>query len=142
LERTIGDRPTLVAAGGEEAVDEKVHDLVDEAWSLVADSKYDLDRRELAGRALVIGSELGWPASAPVAAAVLDDVLRKDSARGGATQARAALALLEGDAARALSLARAAAGLHGSSARAIWIEARALAALGRGGEAEVSRRRF
>ena len=59
---------------GRAAVDEKVHDLLDEAWSLVADTGFDLERRELTGRALALGAALDWPGAAPLAAAVLDDV--------------------------------------------------------------------
>ena len=39
LERTIAERPPLIARNGRAVVDEKVHDLVDEAWSLVADNR-------------------------------------------------------------------------------------------------------
>ena len=96
LERTIGRRPPLLAPGerAKEAVTEKVHDLIDEAWSLVAETSFDLDRRELAGRALVLGAYLGWPAAAASAGAVLDDVLKKSPERPVATAARASLGKL------------------------------------------------
>jgi hypothetical protein len=93
LDRTVGHSPPLLAAGEEakEAVSEKVHDLVDEAWSLVADETFDLDRRELAGRALALGAHLGWPAAAVAAGAVFDDVLKKSPTRATTVAARAAL---------------------------------------------------
>jgi hypothetical protein len=94
LDRTVARNPPLLAAGEEarEVVTQKVHDLIDEAWSLVAEESYDLDRRELAGRALVLGAYLGWPAAAVSARAVLDDVLRRVPNRAAALAAQSALA--------------------------------------------------
>ena len=94
LERTVGHRPALLATGEEaqQVVNEKVHDLIDEAWSLVADQTFDLERRELAGRALALAAHLGWPGAAVGAEAVLDDVLKKSQDRPSASATRAALA--------------------------------------------------
>jgi len=94
LERTIGNVPPLLAAGEEatQVVTEKVHDLIDEAWSLTAEESFDLDRRELAGRALALGAHLGWPAAAVAADAVLADVLRKSPNRAVAAATRTSLA--------------------------------------------------
>ncbi|HVV49793.1 MAG TPA: hypothetical protein VHO06_09050, partial [Polyangia bacterium] len=58
LERTISERPPLVVKKGAEVVDEKVHDLVDEAWSLGADPAFGEDRRALTGRALALAAAL------------------------------------------------------------------------------------
>jgi hypothetical protein len=94
LDRTVGHSPPLLVPGDEakQAVTEKIHDLVDEAWSLVADESFDIDRRELTGRALALGAHLGWPAAGVSAAAVLDDVLKRSPDRPTAAAARAALA--------------------------------------------------
>jgi hypothetical protein len=94
LERTVGKRPALLAPGDEakEVVTERVHDLIDEAWSLGADETYDIDRRELAGRALALGAHLGWPAAGIAAQAVLDDVVKKTQDRPSVATARASLA--------------------------------------------------
>ncbi|MES1165486.1 MAG: hypothetical protein ABUR63_07010, partial [Verrucomicrobiota bacterium] len=98
LDRTVGHQPPLLAAEDEakEAVGQRVHDLIDEAWSLVAEEAFDLDRRELAGRALALGARLGWPGAGVSAVAVLDDVLQKARARAqdrpAAAATRAALA--------------------------------------------------
>ncbi|MBC8133221.1 MAG: hypothetical protein H7X95_09600 [Deltaproteobacteria bacterium] len=93
LQRTVGHHPALLAPGEEarQAVTEKVHDLVDEAWSLVAEESFDLDRRELAGRALALGAHLGWPAAAVAADAVLADVLKKSPDRAAAATTQASL---------------------------------------------------
>ncbi len=103
LERTVGHSPPLLAAGDEakEVVSARVHDLVDEAWSLVADESFDLDRRELAGRALALGAHLEWPAAEIAASAVLDDVLKKAPNRATAVSARAALERLRAERSRA-----------------------------------------
>jgi hypothetical protein len=144
LEPTIGDRPLYLAPGeeGREVVAQKVHDLIDEAWSLLADESYDLYRRELVGRAWVLAAFLDWPGARVIAAAVLDDVLAKQPGRPAATTARAALALLEDDFARAADLARVALASPDAPARAAWISGRALAALGRTAEAEQAVARF
>lgn len=94
LERTVAQNPPRLAGGDEarEVVTQKVHDLIDEAWSLVAEEAFDTDRRELAGRALVLGAYLGWPAAAPSAGAVLDDVLRRVPGRAAAVAAQSLLA--------------------------------------------------
>jgi hypothetical protein len=131
LERTIGERPPLLAKNGRQVVDEKVHDLLDEAWSLTADVSFDLDRRALAGRALALGAALDWPGAAAAAAAVLDDVLRRAPLRADAVLARVALLLLGNDPDRAATLAEAALVLPGVSARAQYLLGRALLAGGR-----------
>jgi len=144
LEPAIGDRPLFLAPGeeGREVVSQKVHDLIDEAWSLVADESYDLCRRELVGRAWVLGAYLGWPAAPVVAAAVLDDVLAKAPGRPAASVARAALALLDSDFVRAETLTRQVLAAPDPPARAWWISSRALAALGRTAEADQAVVRF
>lgn len=103
LERTVGHHPPLLLPGEEakQVVTEKVHDLIDEAWSLVADESFDLDRRELTGRALALGAYLDWPAARVAAETVLDDVLRRAPGRPAATAARAALTRSRDDLARA-----------------------------------------
>jgi tetratricopeptide (TPR) repeat protein len=132
LERTVAERPPLVAKNGGAVVDEKVHDLVDEAWSLVAESGFDLERRELTGRALALGAALDWPGAALTAAAVLDDVLRRAPLRPDAVVARASLHLLGGDIDKAVTLAEAATILPGASPRAQYVLGRSLIASGKG----------
>ena len=131
LERTVAERPVLVAKNGRGVVDEKVHDLVDEAWSLVADSGFDLERRELTGRALALGAALDWPGAAPVAAAVLDDVLRRSSTRVEAMVARAMLHLLAGENDKAVALAEGAVLVPVTSPRAYYVLGRSLMAVGK-----------
>ena len=137
LDRTIGDRPLFLAPGeeGKEVVAQKVHDLIDEASSLRADASYDLDRRDLMGRAWVLAAYLEWPGARAVARAILDDVLAKAPGRAGAALARADLALLEGDFARAVSLCQAVAATPRPPSWTFWILGRALAALDRQTEA-------
>ena len=108
LERTISERPPLVAKKGAGVVDEKVHDLIDEAWSLGADPAFGEERRALTGRALALAAALDWPAAAEEAAAVLDGVLRKTPLRADAILPRAAVFLLAGDAEKAVTLTEAA----------------------------------
>jgi tetratricopeptide (TPR) repeat protein len=131
LERTIAERPVLVVKSGRMVVDEKVHDLIDEAWSLVADNRFDLDRRELTGRALALGAALDWPGAEEVAAAVLDDVLRRSSTRPEALIARAAVYLLSGDADKAVAAAEAATLVPGVLPRAHYLLGRSLIAAGK-----------
>ena len=131
LERTVAERPVLVVKSGRIVVDEKVHDLIDEAWSLVADNQFDLDRRELTGRALALGAALDWPGAAEVAAAVLDDVLRRSSTRPEALIARAAVYLLSGDTDKAVASAQAATLVPGVSPRAQYLLGRSLIAAGK-----------
>ncbi|HVU52901.1 MAG TPA: hypothetical protein VHL80_19600, partial [Polyangia bacterium] len=71
LERTIAERPPLVAKDGRAAVDARVHDLLDESWSLEVDPAMGLEHRALAGRALALAAALDWPGAAESAAAVL-----------------------------------------------------------------------
>ena len=59
------------------AVDDKVHELIDEAWSLMPDKPFEDDGRALTGRALALAAALDWPGAAEQAAAVLDDVLKR-----------------------------------------------------------------
>jgi hypothetical protein len=131
LERTIAERPPLIARNGRSVVDEKVHDLVDEAWSLVADNRFDLDRRELTGRALALGAALDWPGASEVAAAVLDDVLRRSSTRVDAMIARASVHLLAGENDKAAALAESATLVSGASPRAHYVLGRSLLAAGK-----------
>ncbi len=131
LERTIAERPPLVVRTGRAVVDEKVHDLVDEAWSLMADNRFDLDRRELTGRALALGAALDWPGASEVAAAVLDDVLRRSSTRADAMIARASVHLLAGEIDKAAALAESATLVSGAAPRAHYVLGRSLIAAGK-----------
>jgi tetratricopeptide (TPR) repeat protein len=142
LERTIAERPPLLAKGGRGAVDEKVHELVDEAWSLSVDPAADLQRRALAGRGLALGAALDWPGAAESAAAVLDDVLARAPQRVDAVVARASLYLLAGQPARAATLAEAAVALPNAPARARYVLARALLASGKTAEGLAALRRY
>jgi hypothetical protein len=131
LERTVAERPPLLAKNGRAAVDEKLHDLLDEAWSLMADAAFDLDRRALAGRALALAAALDWPGAAGAAAAVLDDVLKRAPQRADAAVARASVLLLAGEAARAAAQAESALAMPGAPVRARYVYGRALLAAGR-----------
>ena len=142
LERTIAERPPLVARNGRGAVDEKLHDLVDEAWSLIADPDFQEDRRVLTGRALALAAALDWPGAAEAAAAVLDDAIRRSPQRADALLARAGVGLLAGDRERALGLARGALALPGASSRAHYLLARALLASGKTDEGLAALRRY
>jgi len=135
LERTVAERPPLVVKNGRAEVDQKVHELLDEAWSLIADPTYDLERRVLAGRALALAAALDWPGATESAGAVLDDVLRRAPLRADAVLARASVMLLAGQPEKAVTLADAAKAIPGVSPRFRYILARALLAAGRGGEA-------
>jgi hypothetical protein len=135
LERTIGERPPLLARNGRATVDEKVHDLLDEAWSLQADPAFDLERRALGGRVLALAAALDWPGAAESAAAVLDDVLRRAPARPDVASARASVLLLDGAGDKAVELAGAAAAAPGAPPRARYVHGRALLAAGKGGDA-------
>jgi tetratricopeptide (TPR) repeat protein len=134
LERTIAERPPLVAKHGRGAVDEKLHDLVDEAWSLMADPAFDLDRRVLAGRALALAAALDWPGAAESAAAVLDDVLARAPGQADAAVARASVYLLAGAPEKAAPLAATASTAPQAPARALYVLGRALLALGKGSD--------
>lgn len=148
LERTVADRPPLIARGsggdgrGKEVVEEKVHELLDEAWSLTADEKLDLDRRELAARALALGASLGWPGAAEAAAAVLDDVLARAPGRSGAAVTRATVALLQGEVEKAIAAAEGVRGAAGAPPRADMVLARAYRASGRVPESNAALARF
>ncbi|HEX4511372.1 MAG TPA: hypothetical protein VH328_14875, partial [Burkholderiaceae bacterium] len=140
----IGDRPLFLAPGeeGREVVAQKVHDLIDEAASLRADASYDLDRRDLMGRAWVLAAYLEWPGARVIARAILDDVLAKAPGRAGAALARADLALLEGDFARAVALCQGVASTPRPPSWTFWILGRALAALDRKDEAAQALARY
>jgi hypothetical protein len=142
LERTIAERPPLIAPGGLDAVGAKVQALLDEAWSLELDPTADLQRRELAGRALALAAALDWPGAAESAAAVLDDVLARAPQRAEVAVARASVYLLAGEPARALSLAEAAAGLPQAPPRARYVLARAQLAAGKQAEGMATLRRY
>jgi hypothetical protein len=135
LERTVAERPPLLAKNGRAVVDQKVHELLDEAWSLIADPTYDLERRALAGRALALAAALDWPGAAESAAAVLDDVLKRAPTRADAVLARTSVMILAGQPDKAVTLAEAATSIPGVPPRARYLLARALLAAGKGGEA-------
>jgi hypothetical protein len=126
LERTIGERPPLVAKNGRAVVDERVHDLLDEAWSLKLDPAFDVQRRALAGRALALGAALDWPGAAESAAAVLDDAQVRAPDRADVLVARASVHLLRGNAAFAVTTAEKATSLPGAPLRARYVLGRAL----------------
>jgi hypothetical protein len=142
LERTIAERPPLIAPRGLEPVGAKVQALLDEAWSLRLDPAADLQRRELAGRALALAAALDWPGAAESAAAVLDDVLSRAPGRVDAVVARASVYLLAGQAARALPLIEAVASPPGAPSRARYVLARALLAVGKQAEGMAAMRRY
>jgi tetratricopeptide (TPR) repeat protein len=142
LERTISERPPLVAKKGAGVVDEKVHDLIDEAWSLGADPAFGEDRRALTGRALALAAALDWPAAAEEAAAVLDSVLRKTPLRADAILARAAVYLLGGDAEKAVTLTEAAKAIPDVPPRVHYLLARALLAEGKQADGLAELRRY
>jgi hypothetical protein len=142
LERTIAERPPLVARKGRGAVDEKVHDLIDEAWSLIADADYQEERRALSGRALTLAAALEWPGALEAATAVLDDALEKSPGRTDAMLARASVGLMAGQPEQAAALARKAGGLPGVSARANYLLGRALLAAGKKDEGLAALRRY
>lgn len=142
LERTIAERPPLIARKGQGVVDEKVHDLVDEAWSLVADPAFDDDRRALTGRALALAAALEWPSAMESASAVLDDELRRRPDRSDAAVARVSLMLLSGQPEKAAPLAESTAKGADVRPRAFYVLARALFATGRAAEGKEALRRY
>jgi hypothetical protein len=131
LERTIAERPPLVTPGRRGAVDDLVHKLVDEAWSLMLDKPFENDGRALTGRALALAAALDWPGAAELAAAVLDDVLKRTPTRADAAVARASVYLLAGEPDKAVSLAAATTALPGVSPRVRYVYGRALLAAGK-----------
>jgi hypothetical protein len=142
LERTISERPPLLASKGGPAVDEKVHDLLDESWSLIADPAFDAQRRLLTGRTLALAAALDWPAAAEEAAAVLDDVLGKAPLSADAILSRAAVLLLAGEAGKAATLAQAASAIPDVPPRVHYLYARALYAAGKAAEGAAELRRY
>ncbi|HMC95702.1 MAG TPA: hypothetical protein VKO16_13115 [Polyangia bacterium] len=142
LERTISERPPLVVKRGAGAVDEKVHDLLDESWSLAADPAFVEERRLLTGRALALAAALDWPAAAEEAAAVLDDVLGRTPLRADAALSRVAVLLLAGDTAKAITLAEAATAIPEVPPRVHYLLARALIAAGKAADGAAELRRF
>lgn len=131
LERTIAERPPLIVPKGRAAVDDKVHDLVDEAGSLAADPAAEVDWRALTGRALALAAALDWPCAAEAAAAVLDDAIHRTPTRADTAIARASLYLLAGDPAKALSQAEATKAIVDPPSRLHYVLGRALLASGK-----------
>ena len=131
LERTIAERPPLITPGRRGAVDELVHKLIDEAWSLMLDKPFEEDGRALTGRALALAAALDWPGAAEQAGVVLDDVLTRRSSRADAAIARANLFLLAGEADKAVSLAEAATANPDVSPRVRYVIGRGLLAAGK-----------
>jgi len=131
LERTIAERPPLVELKQRGAVDDLVHQLIDEAASLAADPDFQDERRALTGRALAIAAALDWPGAAEQAAAVLDDVLKRTPSRADVALSRARVLMLAGDNDKALSLAEAATAIPGVSPRVNYVVGRALLAAGK-----------
>ena len=131
LERTIAERPPLVTPSRRGAVDDLVHKLVDEAWSLMLDKPFEEDGRALTGRALALAAALDWPGAAEQAAAVLDDVIKRKPSRADAPVARASLLLREGEPDKAVSLAEAATANPDVSPRVRYVIGRGLLAAGK-----------
>src|SRR5213075_1763586 len=131
LERTIGERPPLVTPNRRGAVDDLVHKLIDEAWSLMLDKPFEEDGRALTGRALALAAALDWPGAAEQAAAVLDDVIKRKPSRADAAVARASVLLLDGEPDKAVSLAEAATANPDVSARVRYVIGRGLLAAGK-----------
>ncbi len=131
LERTIAERPPLVATDGRAVVDLRVHDLLDEAWSLKVDPAFGLEHRVLAGRALALAAALDWPGAAESATAVLDDAQLRAPERPDVLVARASVHLLNGNAAFAALAAEKAVALPHAPARARYVLGRALLADGK-----------
>ena len=131
LERTIAERPPLVEPKQRGAVDDLVHQLIDEAASLAADPDFQDERRVLTGRALAIAAALDWPGAAEQAAAVLDDVLKRTPSHADAALSRARVLLLAGETDKALSLAEAATAIAGVSPRVHYVVGRALLTAGK-----------
>jgi hypothetical protein len=130
LERTIAERPPLIAADGRGFVDARVHDLLDEAWSLKVDPAFGLEHRVLAGRALALAAALDWPGAAESAAAVLDDARKRAPERAEILVARAAVHQLHGNPELAAQVSTEASALPGAPARARYVLGRALLAEG------------
>lgn len=142
LERTIGERPPLIARKGRSTVDEKVHDLLDEAWSLIADADYPEDRRVLTGRALALAAGLEWPGAIEAATAVLDDAIQKSPGRADALLARAGVSLMLGQPDQAAGFAKKASTLPGVAPRAHYLLGRALLAAGKKDDGLAAMRRY
>jgi hypothetical protein len=131
LERTIAERPPLVTPNRRGAVDDLVHKLIDEAWSLMLDKPFEEDGRALTGRALALAAALDWPGAAEQAGAVLDDVLKRKPSRADAAIARASVFLLTGEPDKAVSLAEAATASPDISPRVRYVIGRGLLAAGK-----------
>jgi hypothetical protein len=131
LERTIAERPPLVTPNRKGAVDDLVHKLIDEAWSLMLDKPFEEDGRALTGRGLALAAALDWPGATEQAIAVLDDVLKRKPSRADAALARASVYLLTGEPDKAVSLAEASTASPGVSPRVRYIIGRGLLAAGK-----------
>jgi hypothetical protein len=131
LERTIAERPPLVTPNRRGAVDDLVHKLIDEAWSLMLDNPFEEDGRALTGRALALAAALDWPGAAEQAAAVLDDVIKRKPSRADAAVARASVLLLDGEPDKAVSLGEAATANPEISPRVRYVIGRGLLAAGK-----------
>jgi hypothetical protein len=131
LERTIAERPPLVTPNRRGAVDDLVHKLIDEAWSLMLDKPFEEDGRALTGRALALAAALDWPSAAEQTTAMLDDVLKRKPSRADAAVARASVLLLEGEPDKAVSLAEAATANPDISPRVRYVIGRGLLAAGK-----------
>jgi tetratricopeptide (TPR) repeat protein len=142
LERTIAERPPLVVPKGRSAVDEKVHDLVDEAGSLAADPAFEVERRALLGRSLALAAALDGPGAAAAAAAVLDDSIQRAPSRGDAAVARASVYLLSGDSEKALHQAEAAKAVAARPDRLTYVLGRALLAAGKTADGLAAMKRY
>jgi hypothetical protein len=131
LERTIAERPPMVMPDRRGAVDDLVHKLIDEAWSLMLDKPFEEEGRALTGRALALAAALDWPGAPQQATAVLDDVLKRKPSRADAAIARANLYLLAGDPDKAVSLAEASTASPDVSPRVRYVIGRGLLAAGK-----------
>jgi tetratricopeptide (TPR) repeat protein len=131
LERMIAERPPLVAKDGRAFVDRRVHDLLDEAWSLKVDPATGLEHVILGGRALALAAALDWPGAAESAAAVLDNAHLRAPDRAEVLVARASVHLLAGRTSAAVADAQKAVELPRAPARARYVLGRALLADGK-----------
>jgi hypothetical protein len=134
LERTIAERPPLIAKDARGAVESRVHDLLDEAWSLKVDPAFGFEHRVLTGRALALAAALDWPGAAESAAAVLDDAQLRVPDRPDVLVARASVHLLSLRPAFAVSVAEKAVALPHAPPRARYVLGRALLADGKAKE--------
>ena len=97
LERTIAERPPLVASERARRGRREGARARRRGGSLAADRPFEEHGRALTGRALALAAALDWPAAAAEAAAVLDDAMRRTPLGADATGGARQRLLLEGE---------------------------------------------